>query len=177
MSHVLRSDRVVNRRRFLTVSGSGMAAVAGALILPSTAKAIWPVLREGDVFVTRNPWNNIVPGYWNHTALYSAGRVYEAQINPGTIRSVTLGTFRDSYPRINILRLHAQYLVPRMVQYAKSLVGKPYTILPYRGGYSCVLYVRASYYYATLAYRAVDPGWFIPDHIASDNRFVFVGSK
>lgn len=177
MSQDFRSARVISRRQFLTISGSGIAAMGGTLILPSAIEAAWPLLREGDVFVTRNPWNNIVPGYWNHTALYSSGRVYEAQISPGTIRSVTLAVFRNSYPRIGVYRLKAQYLVPRMMQYAKSLVGKPYTVLPYRGGYSCVMYVRACYYFATLAYQAVDPGWLLPDHIAKDNRFSFAGSQ
>ncbi len=165
-----------HRRRFLALAGGGTAALGSLLFLPSSAEAAWPKLRDGDVFLTRNPRNNMVPGYWNHAALYASGLVYEAQVNPG-IRTVPFNVFYGTYPRIAVLRLNAQYLVPRMLWYARSLVGKPYTVLPVHGGYTCVFYVRVSYYFATLAYAPTDPGWIIPDHIAADRRLISVGSK
>ena len=168
---------VVSRRRFLALAGAGSVAACGGLILtPRAAEAAWPALRRGDVFLTRNLFNNIVPGYWNHVALYDAGFVYEAQPSPG-IRSVPYAAFLKENFRIRVLRLNGQYLVPRMLDYAKSLVGEPYNILPITGKYTCVMYIRASYYFATLATTPVDPGWLTPDHLARDTRFVDVGGK
>ena len=172
-----RDRPIVTRRRFLTLAGAGSVAACGGLILtPRAAEAAWPALRRGDVFVVRNPFNNIVPGYWNHVALYDAGSVLEAQPSSG-IRSIPYATFYRTYPRIRVLRLNAQFLVPRLLTYARGLLGKPYTILPANGGYTCVMFIRVSYYYASLAYTPADPGWLTPDHVARDTSFVDVGGK
>jgi uncharacterized protein YycO len=166
------------------IKSGGLLLVALMVLfaLGGKAEAAWPTLKKGDVLVTRNVIWNFVPGYWNHSAMYDgAGYVIEAQpsLTGGRVKKTPLATFYNTYPQINVYRLNAQFLVPRMVQYANSLVGQPYQDPFNGGGYNCVMVIRLSYYYATLAYTpgGEDPRWVIPDNIASDRRFIYVGQK
>jgi hypothetical protein len=152
----------------LGLIGTGRA-VAGGL----------PVqLKNGDILVTRNSVWNIVPfSWWNHTAIYdaSSGYVIEAQFSPqagwGAVLRTDPITFFNRYPTLMVLRPNAQYLTSRATQYARSLVGQVYY------DYNCVKLVRASYYYATLAYSPDDPGWYLPDNVANDFRLIPIYRK
>lgn len=169
-----------NRRNWLTRI---TACVVLFFVILSTAevKAALPALKKGDVLLTRNAVFNIVPGYWNHSAIYDGnGNVIEAQVTgQNVVKKTSFTTFTNKYPEIVVYRLNAQYLVPRMVDRANQLVGQPYSLFVGNGGYSCVALVRFSYYYATLAYvqGGENPSWMIPDNITTDWRFVYIGKK
>lgn len=142
----------------------------GSLLVPSAAAAM-PVLKKGDFLLTRGTANPI-PGYWNHVAIYDgSGYVIESRF-PSGVKKTQVTTFINSCSQISVYRPNAQYLTPSMVDYAQKQIGQPYS------NFNCVKLARVSYYAATLRFgTGDDPGWLLPDHLTTDRRLIFVGSK
>lgn len=167
---------IKNRRSLFYLTILAIVSLAG-----NVASAAWPALKKGDILVTRNAAVNVVPGYWNHAAMYDgAGSVIEAQApgSGGRVKKTPLTTFVNTYPTIRVYRPNAQYLTNRMVDYGNSLVGKKYQDV-WGSGYNCVMVVRLSYYYASLAYTrgGDDRRWVVPDDIVRDRNLLYVGGK
>lgn len=172
------SGLAIPRRDALKKIGGGIAlAGLATAALPNDAVGAWPRrLRAGDVFVTRNKFGrNPVPGWWNHVAVFTGAGVVEGQVDPGKVIYTPFRQFYRRYPKIRVLRLRDTSLIRRFIQYARRLKGKRYSVLPVSGGYSCVMVVRASFYFATRFRR--DPWWLVPDDVAISRHFVRVGDK
>jgi len=175
-----RADSSVSipRREALKKIGGGIGLLGlGMAAWPDDANGAWPrYLRAGDVFVTRNRLGrNPVPGWWNHTAVFTGTGVVEGQVDPGKVIYTPFREFYGRYPTIRVLRLRDTSLIRRFLQYARWLKGKRYSVLPVSGGYSCVMVVRASFYFGTRFRR--DPWWLVPDDVAISRHFVRVGDK
>ena len=140
------------------------------------------ILQLGDVLVTRNlrEEDNTSPGVWNHVALYAGdGDVIEAQAVPNMVITSGLYEFLARYPSILVLRPRCAN-VQMAVDEAYKLVGRPYRKIASafrflrraHRGENCVSVLRKSF---GVAY-GFDPGWKIPDDLATDARhFDLVG--
>ena len=170
---------MLSRRAFIRAA---TVPTAAALVLGTTerceaANASWPPLRTGDVLLTRLASWNVVPGFYNHSAMYDGQNVIEAQIGGNAVKKTTLGTFYNTYPTIVVLRHVSVKTAPvtTMGQYATSLVGQKYVSISgwFPLVYSCVSLIRVCY----MRGFAVDPGFKIPDHIYNSSLFRVVGWK
>lgn len=138
-------------------------------------------MNEGDIFITRNTdeIGNPFPGYWNHVAILSVNNwVVEAQVGPNKVIAVPLDKFLLRYPEIQVNRASPNIDVHNLAVTAMGFVGLPYTktkvltaIFPRKAtGVTCVSLIRRIYWSVT----EKDPGWLIPDDVASDKTLTKV---
>jgi len=164
---ITRLARISRRKVLLCLAG---VACVLAPIGAFGANPSWPLLKKGDILVTRNPrWANPVPGYYNHVAIYNGREVIEAQVGGNAVRKTSLNTFYNTYPIIVVRRSLSPTTASRMADFATGQVGQRYV----QDGYTCVKLLRAAYYYAT----RVDPYWWTPDHLYGSPFFRTIGWK
>ena len=156
------------------VIGTAASVVLANLMGETANAATLPALKAGDIVLTRNSVNNIVPGFWNHTAIFSgSGSFIEGQAatftRSGDVRLTDYSTFVNRYPTIAVLRWSNSTEASRMASAAKLLVGRPYSLTSKYGSGSCtcVSLVRAAFQIV----RNSDPGWIIPDHVLTTKGF------